>query len=282
MRLLLVVFLTLRLSIPGFSQAWIRQKGQHYLQVSHSFLRGKAVYSSDGSTRQLERPVIDNTFHAFAEMGITDKITLQVSTQAKSLRTKGVNSLANTGTNPTLPEGDLFKPGNSNMTALFGITQASQFVASCGLGIEIPSTLTNEAAGLRTGVNAFGFSPQVNLGSGFSSGFIQLSMSPKFRTNQYSTQLNCRLEGGITIEESWYIISDVTLLKSFYDGQIDDGNFIYTGLYVNNLEYLTYGLKFGKKFNENTYIWLSSAGGFWGNHVLKSPAFTIAIAHEIN
>ena len=74
----------------------------------------------------------------------------------------------------------------------------------------------------------------------------------------------------------------VDWLNSMNNGEHRDSvNNLLTGLYVNNQEYLAWGIKiFGNVFAADSGIALGVAGAFTGNYVPRAPAINMALYHQ--
>ena len=109
----------------------------------------------------------------------------------------------------------------------------------------------NEVSGLRTGYDAWSFTPLFLAGRGFDTWYIQAFTGFDIRTNGYSS--NYKLGGEIGYKAlNWLWIA------GYLDGvaTLDNGDIalpnenLATGLYINNQGYGAFGLKLIGEINE--------------------------------
>lgn len=279
MKYFLIIGLSLSMHLT-IGQAWSRQKNSGYLQLGFSSLKGKGLYLPDGSTLLLPRVVKDQTIQLYGEYGITNKLTTIISAPFKFTATGEEQELNYLPGDGPLPSGNLNSLGNIEVGLNYGFKQSGAIKGSFGIRSYLPTASFNNSTGLRTGTNTLGVAPGVYFGFSNSNYFAEHKSEINIRNSGYSTQYNSSLSLGVLIENKLYMITSFDYLMSFYDGNYDDDTSLRTGLYVNNLEYMTYTLKFGYKMTDTLNLWLSSGGGIWGHLVIKAPALSIAISHQ--
>jgi len=173
--------------------------------------------------------------------------------------------------------------GWSNITLglAYGIKQQGSLAVSASLYTDLPTARFDKNSGLRTGYDGFGIAPYLNLGCGFNSGiFTQLKTGFRVRNNNYSQQLLSEFEIGKKFIDQFYIILGHDLQLSMNNGTYNDDASELLGLYIDENEYASINLKLGYQLTDNWIIWAYAAGGYFGNGVLKAPAFAANLAYE--
>ena len=248
------------------------------MQFSYNYIDGHRTYNN-GSVLQLPFSVQDYTYSAYAEYGLSKKLTLIANFPYKAVKTYGKLHLG-APMNVVVERGALNAFGNIGLSVSYGLRQNKPFVMSVQLQYDLPTATFTSSTGLRTGYDTYGLAPYINLGFSGKHVFSSLKLGFNFRGNDYSDQLINRVEIGTLLKEQLYLIIGHEVLLSTGNGEYDDGSSAQTGLYANNTEYLAYSLKFGHKIRPQLISWLYLSGGYRGNAVLRSPAVGISISYN--
>ncbi|WP_166386090.1 MULTISPECIES: hypothetical protein [unclassified Polaribacter] len=268
--------LFLLVSISAFSQGpWTQEKGKFYTQVSFSTipsyneLFGDPDYTINGE-------LTDNTLQLYGEYGISNKTTLLVNVPYKIIKHKEL-------VNPCLigpcPE------HTNNKTALGNIEigvkhnfYKKDWLLSGQFSVESNTGSYDENSGLRTGYDAFTFTPLFLAGKSFNKSYVQTFIGTKIRTNNYSSNFKIGGEYGGKIYKNIWLIGFLDIEKSFENGDIEIPNSNKaTGLYVNDQEYGVVGIKAIGEFSDNFGITASLPAAFYGNNVAKQVALTVGL-----
>lgn len=260
-------FLFLLISISTFSQSpWTQEKKKFYTQLSFSTISnynrlfGNPDYNTNGE-------ITDNTIQFYGEYGLLNKTTLIVNLPLKLLSVNNSNST------------------NFSKTALGNLEiglkhnfYKKEILLSGQFSVEANTSSFYENSGIRTGYDAFTFTPLFLAGKSFKKTYLQTFIGAKIRTNNYSTTLKIGGEFGDSIHKNISIIGFLDIEKSFEDGNVvlppsNKG----TGLYVNNQEYGVIGIKAIGEFSKNFGIIASVPSAFFGNNVAKQVALTLGI-----
>ena len=119
------------------------------------------------------------------------------------------------------------------------------------------------------------------VGRGFDKWYIQAFTGFDVRTNDYSS--NYKLGGEVGYKAlDWLWVSgflDGVLSLKNGDLVVPDSNRL-TGLYVNDQQYASFGLKLTGEINKNFGINSGIGGAFSGARVAKAPAVTIGLYYK--
>ena len=281
--ILAVLMLLFSVMDESFGQAWTRKKGGGYAQIGFSNISANSLYSNRDGVDQIDLPreVTDNTLQFYGEYGLTDKLTLSTSIPLKILETSD-EVLDTNFFQDVLESGSLTSLGNLSVSAIYALPQTKSWVASAKLKVDLNTADYDEATGLRTGYDAWGFAPSLNGGYGSKNFFATSEIGVNLRTNDYSHQFFANFQAGVNYEQRIFLIAGLEFLQSFENGSFDDGNAFHTGLYVNDLEFTAFQIKLGGYPTKNLAVWLSSGGGSGGNFVARGRALSIAVSYQWN
>ena len=268
-----IKILFLFISFSMFSQSpWTKDKGDLFINISYTTIADyNALFGDPDYT--IAGTITDRTYQVYGEYSLTDKTSLLFNIPFKSIENNGL-------TNPCLVApcaeysnkkaafGNIFV-GLKHQFYNNGWVLAGQFIT------ETNTSSYDDATGIRTGSDAFTFTPQLLAGKSFGKTFLQTQIGVDLRTNNYSNNFKIGGEFGGKITQNIWLIGYVDVVKSFEDGNIIlPANNLATGLFVNNQEYGAYGLK-GILQLCDLGITASFGNAFFGNNVAKQTAFSI-------
>ena len=275
----IITTLCLFISVYAFSQSpWTQEKGKFYTQLSftsipnYDTLFGDPDYSAFGKYS-------DNTIQFYAEYGITNKTSLIVNLPLKLLSIKGFEdpriACVNCGK-------DYSKSALGNIE--IGIKQQlykKNWIISGQISLEANTGSYDAISGIRTGYDALTFTPLLLAGKSFGTTYLQTFIGANIRTNNYSSNFKIGGEYGGKITKNIWLIGFIDIVKSFENGKVllPDTN-LFTGLYVNNQEYGSFGAKVIGEFTDKFGITGGFGGAFFGNNVAKQAALTIGLYHK--
>jgi len=253
---------------------WTKKKKEGYVQLSFTTISNYSeLYGKDKGT--IPREITDNTLQLYSEFGLSDKTTLIASVPLKMVKT---GKLAVPLT--VLEEESKTSLGNIQVGIKHNFSN-KKWLLTGQLTIEANTGSYNAASGLRTGYDAWSFTPLFIAGRGFDRWYIQAFTGFDIRTNNYSS--NYKLGG-----EIGYKTLDWLWIAGFLDGvaSLNNGDItlptenLTTGLYVNNQGYAGFGLKFIGEINNYFGANIALGGAFTGNNVAKAPAISFGIYHK--
>lgn len=277
----LFTLLLLTISYNLFSQSpWTKKKQESYLQVSFTTVPSyDKIYGNPERTTQ--RKITDNTLQLYGEYGITNKTTLFANLPFKMLKSGDLSE----DMSLVLPT---FVTERATETMLGNIQVGikhnfynKKWIISGQLTIEANTGSYIESAGLRSGYDAWTFTPLFLVGRGFNKWYIQAFTGFDIRTNNYSS--NYKLGGEIgykTLNWLWIagFLDGVASLKNG-DIALPQEN-LSTSLYVNDQSFAAFGLKFIGEINKNFGANLALGGAFAGRNVAKVPAISFGLYHK--
>jgi hypothetical protein len=271
--------LILLISISAFSQSpWTQEKGKFYMQLSfttipsYNTIFGDPDYTISGN-------ITDNTIQFYGEYGLSKKTSLLLNLPYKLIMNSEL-------VNPCLvaPCREYSNSKNSLGNIEIGIKHnffKKVWLISSQLSIETNTGNYNENSGIRTGYNAWTFTPLFIAGKGLNGAYFQTFIGANIRTNNYSSNFKIGGEYGKKLGEKIWFIGFVDIVKSLENGEILlPAKNLNTGLYVNDQEYGAFGFKGIYEVNNNFGINAGLGGAFFGNNVAKAPALTAGIYHK--
>ncbi|MCF6308522.1 MAG: hypothetical protein L3J09_11290 [Flavobacteriaceae bacterium] len=264
-----------------FSQSpWTKNKGEFYTQFSFSTIPsyneifGNPDYFSN-------RNITDNTFQLYGEYGVSDKTTILLNVPYKNITTSDV-------IHPFPPDPGII-PGDTRNA--FGNIEAGikhNFIAKKWLltgqfNIEINTSSYGDISGIRTGYDAFTFTPLINFGRSFNKSYLQGFTGFNLRTNNYSSNFKIGAEGGTKVFNRIWLVAFLDFVISLNNGDIElpIENQL-NALYVNDQEYTAFGLKLIGEITADFGLIAGFGGAFSGNNVAKQAALNFGVYYKIN
>lgn len=278
-------FLLISLLTPliGFSQsAWTQKEGNVYLHASYNSITNYSdLFSNQQGSEDipLDREVSDNTFQLYGEYGISDNFSVLLSVPIKFLRTgRALVENPNNSEDNFTALGD-FEVGVKYLfyDDLFNIT---------GEVLISPNNASfDNETGLRSGLDAWSFSHLITIGKSWERFYLQGFFGLSLLSNSYNNQTRLGIEGGAKFFDKIWLIGFLDRLNSLNDGSLRYSDFPLsnqvTGLYVNNQEYLAFGVKGILEINPKWDITAAFAGASSGNLVAKAPSFNLGLSYKL-
>ena len=272
----ITTILVLLISFTAFSQSpWTQEKGKFYTQVSFSTIPSYHTLFGDPDY-EIQGDITDNTLQFYGEYGLSQNTTLLVNIPYKIIKHQGIVNPCLVGNCPesTNKENAL---GNVEIGLKHNFYKKN-WLLSGQLSVEANTSSFDDTSGIRTGYDAFTFTPLFLAGKSFGKSYLQTFMGVNIRTNDYSSNFKIGGEYGAKITKSIWLIGFVDVSKSFENGNIVEPNSnLATGLYVNNQEYGVVGLKAIGEFSDNFGITASLPAAFFGNNVAKQMALSVGL-----
>ena len=250
---------------------WTKEKGDLFVNISYSTISdydevfGDPDYFTNGK-------ITDNTYQIYSEYGLSDKISLIVNIPFKNISLdefKFCNGNACIGDDYNETAFGNISLGIKHQYYNKGWVISGQFVT------EFNTSTFDAKSGIRTGYDAYTFTPQLLAGKSFGKTFFQSHIGVDLRTNDYSNNFKIGGEFGGKVLKNIWLIGFVDFVESFEDGNRINYNPL-NGLYQNDQEYGAYGLKTILELCD-LGITASFANAFSGNNVPKQSAFSIGI-----
>ena len=275
-------FITIIILLLGFSAftqgPWTQKKGKFYTQISfttipnYNTLFGNPDYSVRGR-------ISDHTLQFYNEYGLSSKTTLLISVPYKFISNKGL-------VNPCIvaPCPEYSNKENTLGNIEIGIKHnfyKKKWLISGQFSMEADTGSFYINSGIRTGYDAFTFTPLFIAGKSFENNYLQTFIGTRIRTNKYSSSFKVGGEYGSKVTKNIWVIGFLDIEKSLKNGTIILPNSnLSTGLYVNNQEYGVVGVKAIGEFSNNFGITASLPTALFGNNVAKQVAFSVGVYHK--
>ncbi|MEM7086615.1 MAG: hypothetical protein AAF489_10560 [Bacteroidota bacterium] len=264
----------------AFSQSpWTREKGDFYTQLSfttipnYNSLFGDPDYDTVGE-------ITDNTIQLYGEYGISNRTSLILNLPIKLI---SINDFENPLIDCT---GDCSEDFNESALGNVEVGIKHNFynknwILSGQFSVEANTGSYDAVSGIRTGYDAFTFTPLFLAGRSFGKTYVQGFIGANIRTNDYSSNFKVGGEIGHKIVKRIWVIAFVDVVKSFENGNIVlPAENIFTGLYVNDQEYGSYGFKGIGEITENFGVTVGFGGASFGNNVARQAALNAGVYHK--
>jgi hypothetical protein len=257
--------------------AWNLEEDSWYTQFNYTRIGPYSELFIDGDkTDTTPREIEDNTFQLYAEYGLNSKTTLSVSLPIKLIKTGSQTEATPLIANSVTSFGNIGFAVKRNLIN-------KNFVLSTGVVVEANTGVYDDASGIRTGYDAWTFTPGVYFGKSYKNLFLQGNAGVGFRTNNYSHFFRGGAEVGYKFLNRIWAIFYLDYKKSFYNGTISlPPNNIETALYVDNKEYAAYGLKAIYELTAQLGITAGFGGAFSANAEARKAAINVGLFMKID
>ena len=275
-----IIILFLSISISSFAQSpWTQEKGNFYTQLSfttipnYDSLFGDPNYDTNGE-------ITDNTIQFYGEYGFSDKTSLIVNVPLKFISIDGFESLSIDCTGDCTEDFNETALGNIEIGLKHNFYK-KKWILSGQFTVEANTSSYTEVSGIRTGYDAFTFTPLFLAGRSFGNTYIQSFIGANIRTNDYSSNFKVGGELGHKVANRIWLIGFVDIVKSLENGDVElPAENILTGLYVNDQDYGAYGLKGIGEITEKFGVTAGFGGAFFGNNVARQAALNAGVYHK--
>jgi len=272
----ITLLFTLLITSTYFAQSpWTKDKGDLFVNFSYTTISDYDQLFGNPN-RTTFSSISDKTYQIYGEYGFTDKTTLIAVIPLKSISIDNFQD-------PRIDcIGDCSQSFDDTTFGNISLGIKHQFynngwVIAGQLVTELNTSSFDNISGIRTGYDAFTFTPQLLAGKSFGKTFFQSHIGVDLKTNDYSNNFKIGGEFGGKVLKNIWLIGFVDVVESFEDGSIEiPVNNSFNGLYVNNQEYGAYGLKAILQLCD-LGVTASFANAFSGNNVPKQSAFSIGI-----
>jgi len=249
---------------------WAPGKFHGFGQLSYTFIRYNELLAFQGENPVLRRYARDFTVQAYAEVGITDKITLTAALPFKILSTED-EIIPTTYLPDTLPAGRLNGFSNIALAGKYTFTQ-DKVAVSAQVRVETRNFRVDYSTGLRTGYENWTFIPTIAVGKGWNKGYLFTDSGVAIRTHNYSHEVRALVEGGYQpVKDLWFSLN-VDLRHVIVNRDFDDGSVEHTALYINNAEYNAWGVKASYQFANKIGLNFGFYGALGGARAAAFPS----------
>lgn len=272
-----VKILILFISISAFSQGpWTQEKGKFYTQFTfttipnYNTLFGDPDYTVSGKNS-------DNTMQFYSEYGLSEKTSLLVNIPLKLITINGFQDPAINCVGDCSKDYNKTSLGNIEIGIKHNFYN-KKWLFSGLFSVEANTSNNDEYSIIKTGYNAWSFTPLFLAGKSFGKSYLQTFVGANIKTNNYSSNLKFGGEYGSKISKNIWLIGFLDISKSLKNGDVFlRTSHLATGLYVNDQEYGVVGIKAIGEFSNNFGVTASLPAAFFGNNVAKQVAFSVGV-----
>lgn len=284
--LLTALFSVVALQFSNAQSAWTKQKDEGYFQLQYNTIPTyDEVFQESGDKSLLPlREQTQMSFNFYGEYGITDKTTLIGHIPLKMMKSGELNKNIpwEVIDVPELPSSEtIVGLGNIEL----GIRQqlySKSIVVSAQLNMELNTSSFSEESGLRTGYDAYSFIPTLNIGKGWNKSYIQGFTGAALRTNDYFQSFKIGVEYGYKVHKNLWAIGFIDGLITIDEGSLNDPFYdSFSYMYVNDQEYMAYGLKLNYSKNDTFGFNFGFGGAFSAKRVAKMASLALGVYRKI-
>ena len=161
MKYIFIILLSLVVNSHSIAGPWPRAKGSFYAQFVTYLIPPTPLVTINGAFRYMNRPILDATFQAYGEYGITNRFTLIASlpvkwVQAGNIIEKQIFEAAGDPPSTILSGGSLVGLGNAELEAKYAFIN-KKTVLSGRLKVQAPTGLYQQSTDLRTAYPGWGY-----------------------------------------------------------------------------------------------------------------------------
>ena len=256
---------------------WLNKKKSGFFQVQSTFPASSysLLFLENGKEASLKRPVLDYTFQAYLEYGLTDKLDIITTLPYKIVSTSGTTN--NFPDSLALDEGDLNGLGNYRFGIKYQLLN-KKILVSGSIMSNLNTIKKDTDKGLTTGYDANSVGIYLHVGKSFSAKtYSFLDVGVNTMSNNFSSYLDVHYEIGYQIKSALWTALTFDIRESFKDGTYNNPNLKETGLYTNDQEYFAFGLKGSYELKNKIGFTAATFGAFSGNYVAKVGTFSVGV-----
>jgi hypothetical protein len=244
MRKLFFILLSFLFSATSFAQfegAFINHDGGGFVGIEGGYQGYDQLLTKDTSYNgNLRRSVTDVTIRLFAHYSPIEKLSLFVSVPFKLVSTAETYTSLPTHFSDTLPSSSMFNVGNVQAGIKYKFFHKKEWLLAVSVLGEFKTSYYEDNDGLKTGLEAFSFSPNFHVAKTFNDKYyVNVDAGGTYRTDDHSGDIRVYTEVGTNFwkEQIWLRLG-FDVRQSFRNGNYLSPNNLQTGLYLNNREYL--------------------------------------------
>lgn len=256
---------------------WTQKKGEGFFYLYQRVLRGNKFFANDKSIVNIATTGVYFT-SLYGEYGITNRLTA-VGTVPLFVR---VTKNAVDYSSGLYIEGDHVNSfGDLDLGLKYGLIQNKPVVLSVSLLAGVPSG--NPSGGtseiLQTGDGEFNQQLRFDVSGGLSNGmYVSSYAGLNNRTKGFSDEFHYGLEVGYAKNKLLLMLKS-SGVESFFNG---DTEIIQSGIFSNNIEYLSIGLEAGYYLDEAKKLGVLGGvnGAFFARNLLAVPSIHLGVFYQ--
>lgn len=254
------------------AQAWTKPKGEGFYKLDYTLIQTNQVYDPSGKIVPF-RTLGNHTLSLYGERGITDNFTIQAYVPFFVRNVLNETKGAQTGVilEPGIEENNI---GDIDIAFRYALPLGSLPV-SVTLLLGLPTGNNTQNSGLFTGDGEFNQMLKISTGVGGTKWWTQFGCGFNNRTKGFSDELRYDAEFGYKmLSDKLLTIFKLSGIESLNNGTEAASS---TGLFSNNVEFLSPGLEFLYYIKPKIGLSFRAAGAFKGQNVLAAPSFSFGV-----
>jgi len=254
------------------SQAWTKPKGEGFYKFDYTLIQTNKVYDPGGKIVPF-RTLGNHTLSLYGERGITDKFTIQAYIPFFVRNVLNETKGAQTGflLEPGIEENNI---GDIDIAFRYALPFGSLPI-SATLLFGLPSGNNTQNSGLFTGDGEFNQMLKISTGVGAAKWWTQFGLGYNNRTKGFSNEVRYDAEFGYKmLNDKLLTIFKLSGIESLNNGTEGPSS---TGLFSNNVEFLSPGLELLYFIKPKIGLSFRAAGAVKGQNVLASPSFSLGV-----
>jgi len=257
------------------SQAWTKPKGEGFYKFDYTLIQTNKVYDPGGKIVPF-RTLGNHTLSLYGERGITDKFTIQAYIPFFVRNVLNETKGAQTGVllEPGIEENNI---GDIDIAFRYALPFGSLPI-SATLLFGLPTGNSTQNSGLFTGDGEFNQMLKISTGVGATKWWTQFGLGYNNRTKGFSDEVRYDGEFGYKmLNDKLLTIFKLSGIESLNNGTEGPSS---TGLFSNNVEFLSPGLELLYFIKPKIGLSFRAAGAVKGQNVLAAPSFSFGIFAE--
>ena len=269
MKQLFLLFFSILFLVNISAQAWTKPKGGGFYKFDYTVIQTNKVYDPGGKVVPF-RTLGNHTLSLYGERGITDKFTIQAYIPFFVRNVLNETKGAQTGVllEPGIEENNI---GDIDIAFRYALPTGGLPV-SASLLLGLPTGNSTQNSGLFTGDGEFNQMLKLSTGVGATKWWTQFGMGYNNRTKGFSDEVRYDSEFGYKMfNQKLLTIVKFSGIESINNGTEAVSS---TGLFSNNVEFLSPGLEFLYFIKPKLGLSFRAAGAVKGQNVLAAPSFS--------
>lgn len=280
-KLILTTALLSIISISFAGGGWPQSKGKGYFKLGQNFIIADKFYNLQGEI--IDIPTISlYTTSLYGEYGITDRLTA-VAYIPFFVRST-LNEIERRQSGTIEPGDELNSFGDTDIGFKYGLSEGKSIALAATVTFGLPLGKTAEGttdAGepriLQTGDGEFNQMLMIDASHSFYPKPIYVSLGVGYnnRTKGFSDEIRATSEIGYQPSSHWNLAMKVFITQSTNNG--DSGGGAGSGVFGNNVEYVSFGPEVSYTFKENFGAVASAAFASSGQNLLAAPNYGVGV-----
>ncbi len=226
---------------------WLLKKGKGYFQLQAHFAayRYSQLLTGFGATktRNINREIFYADYGFYGEYGITDKLDVMAMLPFKYADAGDLTNKETNFVGGLLEGGSINGLSNVRLGLKYGLIDKDVKLAISAQAA-LNTVSTEAEKGLTTGFQANAFGLMAHVGGGLGSKWYAFAeMGFMKYTDEFSDTVEGRVEIGRTLGNAFTLMLTTEVRLSFDNGSYYNENFIQTGLYPNDQQWIASSLK---------------------------------------